>query len=66
MRFIAMIVATAVLSAVPVAWAQPSIYYLFEQKSTGNTICEPQAPNESWVQIGGPFEDLQCTIAIEE
>ncbi len=66
MRFIAMIVAAAVISiAVPAAWAQPTVYYLFEQKGTAKKLCDPQAPDESWVRIGGPFEDPNCTIPMD-
>jgi hypothetical protein len=57
-----MVMTAALIAAVPAAWAQPSIYYLFEQKGTGNKICEPQAPDESWIRVGGPFLDVNCTI----
>jgi hypothetical protein len=63
-----MIMALAIMAAVPSVWAQPSVYYLFEQKSTGNVICEPQAPNESWTRVhgSGAFEDANCSIPFLE
>ena len=67
MRLTAMIVAAAAISAVSAAWAQPTVYYLFEQKGTENRVCEPQAPDESWVRVkkSGSFEDPGCTIPMD-
>ncbi|NUZ04549.1 hypothetical protein [Piscinibacter koreensis] len=45
-----------------VAFAQPSIYYLWKNNATGKTMCNPDAPAAGWVKVGGPFEDSNCTI----
>ena len=57
---------TAMLALCGIAWAQPSQYYLWQNKKTGTKACEPQAASADWVKLSGPYEDSNCTIAVKE
>jgi hypothetical protein len=54
--------AAASLMLASAAFAQPSIYFMWKQTSTGKTMCNPDAPAAGWVKVGGPFSDPNCTI----
>jgi hypothetical protein len=61
-----MIVAAAGFIATATAWAQPGFFYQFEQAGTGEKVCQPFAPDSSWIQVAGPFEDSNCEVQVEE
>lgn len=67
---IKLIVATAsfALAAVTttLAIAQPSQYFLWQNKKTGQKVCEPQAIDADWVKLSGPYEDPNCSIKSKE
>ena len=42
--------------------AQPSTYFLWKHKTSGQTLCNPDAPDANWIKSAGPFEDANCTI----
>lgn len=44
------------------ALAQPSEYYLWKHKTSGQTMCNPDAPSKDWVKLSGPYEDSNCSI----
>jgi hypothetical protein len=48
------------------AFAQPSEYYLWQNKKTAAKLCDPQAPNDDWVQLSGPYEDPSCSNLIKQ
>ena len=58
--------ATTALALCGLAWAQPSQYYVWQNKKTKEKICEPQAANADWVKLSGPYEDPSCSIPIKE
>lgn len=58
----AMSVALSSLALSSLATAQPSIYFLWKHKTTGQTLCNPDAPDANWVKTGGPFQDANCTV----
>ena len=45
------------------AQAAPAGWYLFQSKSTGETVCLQTAPSKSWTAIRGPYRDAGCRIA---
>jgi hypothetical protein len=53
--------AAAGLLLCAVSLAQPSIYFLWKNKA-GQTLCNPEAPDASWVKVGGPFQDANCSV----
>ena len=58
------LVATSFLMS-SLAIAQPSVYFLYKHKTTGQTMCNTQAPdNTNWVEVSGPFEDASCTVKV--
>lgn len=61
MKLTSMILAAALMLS-GVAIAQPSIYFLWKHKTSGQTVCNPDAPDANWVKVGGPFQDSNCTI----
>jgi hypothetical protein len=66
MRLIAKTLAALLVVAAPVVWAQPGFFYVFEKADTGEKVCQPFAPDASWTEAAGPFEDSNCEIAIEK
>ena len=48
-----------------VAMAQPSQYFWWQNKKTGEKVCDPQAASPDWVQLSGPYEDPSCSIPIK-
>ena len=42
------------------AFAQPSAYFLWKHKTSGKTMCEPDADPKQWTQVSGPYEDVHC------
>jgi len=42
--------------------AQPSEYYVWQQKGTGKTLCDPEPPGKDWVKLSGPYEDSDCKV----
>ncbi|MEI2418108.1 hypothetical protein V8Z80_18155 [Orrella sp. JC864] len=41
--------------------AQPSMYYLWKNPSTGQTVCEPESPGKGWVKVSEQvYQDLEC------
>lgn len=61
MRSTRALIAAAIAAAATVALAQPSAYYVWRHKTTGKTMCEPQAPDANWVRVSGPYSDPNCT-----
>lgn len=64
MKTKAMLVVSALLASSLVA-AQPSTYYLWKHKTTGQTMCEPDA-DANWVKVAGPYEDSNCRILAKQ
>ncbi|MEF7616750.1 hypothetical protein V4F39_22740 [Aquincola sp. MAHUQ-54] len=62
MKRLLSLLALAVGLAGTAAVAQPSIYYLWKNKTSGAKMCEPQAPGPGWEKVGGPFSDENCSI----
>lgn len=61
MKFrLAMLAATLALSTA--ALAQPGAYFVWKHKTTGQTMCEPEA-DANWIKVSGPYEDSNCKIA---
>ena len=44
------------------ATAQPSLYYVWKHKTTGKTMCNPEAVDANWVKVSGPYSDANCSI----
>ena len=65
MKHIASVIAVAAF-ACGVAIAQPSEYFVFQNKTTGAKVCNPQppAPSADWIKLSGPYEDPACSIKI--
>jgi hypothetical protein len=59
-RKIALFLSATLLAAA--AFAQPSLYYLWKNKKTGEQICDPQAADDSWVKVSGPYSDPNCKV----
>ena len=57
------LLAAALLSSL--ALAQPSVYFLWKHKTSGQTVCEPQAPDAHWLKAAGPFEDPNCKFKMQ-
>ena len=55
----------AVALASGLALAQPSVYYLWKHKTSGKTVCEPEAPDANWIKHAGPFEDPNCKFKMQ-
>lgn len=54
-------VAAAALLLAGLAVAQPSEYFLWKHKVTGQTTCEAQVADEdAWVKVSGPYRDANC------
>jgi hypothetical protein len=52
--------AALALAATSLACAQPSDYYVWKNKATGATMCEPDMPADKWTKESGPYEDSNC------
>ena len=50
----------ALLLLTGVAMAQPSEYFLWKNKVSGKTVCEPDMPAAQWTKLTGPYEDANC------
>jgi hypothetical protein len=61
-RFIAVACALALGG---VAMAQPSQYFWWQNKKTGEKVCDPQAASADWVQLSGPYEDPSCSVPVK-
>lgn len=48
------------------AQAQPSVYFLWQNKATKAKMCEPEQPGAQWEKVGGPFSDQNCSIKMPE
>lgn len=59
------VAATAAALACAVATAQPSSYFLWKNKTTGQTMCETDA-DANWVKVSGPYEDPNCRFLIKQ
>jgi hypothetical protein len=59
-----LIAVTAALALCGLAFAQPSEYYLWQNKKTGEKVCDPQAASADWVKLSGPYEDPSCSVPI--
>jgi hypothetical protein len=46
------------------AIAQPSEYYVWKNKGSGQTVCWPEMPADKWIKLSGPYEDPNCKIRI--
>jgi hypothetical protein len=57
--------AAAGLLLCAVSLAQPSVYFLWKNQA-GQTLCNPEAPDASWVKVGGPFEDANCSVTAKQ
>lgn len=58
------IVAIAGLVAASVVGAQPSGYYVWKNKTTGEKVCEPDMAADKWVRESGPYEDSNCKFKL--
>ncbi|MDQ6680418.1 MAG: hypothetical protein M3Y67_05575 [Pseudomonadota bacterium] len=45
--------------------ARPSSYVLWKHKTTGQTMCEPDA-DANWIKLSGPYEDSNCRILVKQ
>lgn len=50
------------LVAAGAAFAQPSLYFVWKHKQTGQQMCEPQAADANWIKVAGPYSDPNCSI----
>jgi len=64
MKKLKITLAAASLLLAGLAIAQPSEYYLWKNKSSGETVCEPDMPAAQWTKQSGPYEDPNCKIRI--
>jgi len=55
-------VAAASLLLAGLAFAQPTEYYVWKNKASGQTVCEPDMPADAWTKESGPYEDPVCKI----
>jgi hypothetical protein len=55
-----LILAVSAVLLSSLAVAQPSTYFLWKNKTTNATVCEPQMDEAQWVQQSGPYEDSNC------
>ncbi|SAI65896.1 Uncharacterised protein [Bordetella ansorpii] len=59
-----------VLIAAALAWsaatvAQPSMYYLWKNSSSGETVCEPESPGKGWVKASEQtYSDIECKVPL--
>lgn len=60
-RIASLLTAAAFAAASALAIAQPSAYFIWKHKTSGKTMCEPQAPDNNWVRVSGPYSDPNCT-----
>ena len=44
------------------ATAQPSLYFVGKHKTTGKTMCNPEAVDANWEKVSGPYSDANCSI----
>lgn len=43
------------------AMAQPSMYYLWKNSTTGEVVCEPEEPGQGWVKVDErAYSDSTC------
>lgn len=56
--------AAAALLLANIAVAQPSEYFIWKNKTTGKTVCEPTMPADQWTKESGPYEDANCKFRL--
>jgi len=59
-----LILATASLLLTGLAIAQPSEYFVWKNKTSGQTVCEPDMPADKWTKQSGPYEDPNCKFRV--
>jgi hypothetical protein len=65
-RKFALIASALTLAMAGAALAQPSLYYVWKNKDTGKTMCEPQADEATWTKVSGPYSDPNCSLPEKE
>ena len=56
--------AVAAMLLAGVATAQPSEYFIWKNKASGKTVCEPDMPAAEWIKQSGPYEDSNCKFKV--
>lgn len=56
--------AAALIALASVASAQPSNYFVWVNKATGQKVCEPDMPADKWTRESGPYEDENCKFKL--
>lgn len=60
------ILAISALLTASLVSAQPSGYYIWKNKLTGEKVCEPTMSADKWVRESGPYEDSNCKFKLPD
>lgn len=42
------------------AEAKPAYWYVWQSRTNGQVVCAQTTPGPGWVQLRGPFVNVQC------